>query len=100
MLFFFVFLVTVSPPVLPSSNADAVLLPHASASPPPLRASSTTGHCQSRPLPPTAASDIEGNELEMTEEELAVAEQEMEEDTATADRGAWARSWVCQDDLD
>ena len=38
--------------------------------------------------------------MEMTEEELAVAEQEMEEDAATADRGAWAGSWVCQDDLD
>ena len=31
----------------------------------------------------------------MTEEELVVPEQEMEED-----RGAWAGSWVCQDDLD
>ena len=36
----------------------------------------------------------------MTEEELVLAEQEMEEDAAAADRGAWAGSWVCQDDLD
>ena len=36
----------------------------------------------------------------MTEEELVVAGQKMEEDTAAADRGAWAGSWVCQDDLD
>ena len=54
----------------------------------------------SRPLPPSAASASEGSDLEMTEEELIVAEQKMEEDTATADRGAWAGSWVCQDDLD
>jgi len=36
----------------------------------------------------------------MSEEELAVAEQEMEEDAENAERGAWAGSWVCQDDLD
>ena len=34
------------------------------------------------------------------EEELVVAEQEMEEDAGAADRGAWAGSWVYQDDID
>ena len=75
-------------------------LPRASAPQPPLRSFFATGPRQSRPQIPAAASSSEDSGYEITEEELVVAEQEMEEDAGAADRGAWAGSWVCQDDLD
>ena len=81
----------------------AVPPPHllrASAPQPPLHNCLATGPHQSRPQSPAAASSSEDSGFEMTEEELIVVEQEMEEDAGAADRGAWAGSWVCQDDID